>query len=631
MKIPLIGGSSERRSLTADAQRTINMYIESGGSKSPKGLYGKPGIRAILTLGAKAAAMASENGRLFVFAGTSVVELNASLATVQTLTGASAGYFINLPDAIILNGSTPHNLQALIVAGGNCYWWQDGAGVTLTSIDLDPLTGMAYTDGTTVQLAEGIDTTVAAPIAAGSTAVTPASMVGIGVGSYLWIDEDDPAIAELVAVTATTGTTFTATFLNYHPGPSTVRAGDLFDPASMPGHSITINGASYTVDYVLNGYTLVLTTSAGSQARVPWSAVNLPLIASSATFVGGYAVITRPSTRQFNISKLNDFSAWLPLDYALKEGHSDALVRAIGHRGELWLFGNRSIEVWDQTGNPDFPFQRNDSGSIRRGLGGQASLVPLGDSALGFVGDDGCAYVTRGFSLQRVSTPAQENDWRGEFDAITSFSYTMGGHIFWRLNLSTKTWVYDLTENEWTEYGLLNTISGNTFYRDVPELHEYIQEWSGARTLDDEGGTQGIHIVSGNNDHKLYEMSTDFHDDDGTAIRYVRRAGHMCSEKFKLAWHRLVVEVETGQVKAGDPVPNMELRISPDGGKSWRQASGGGDLVVTQSMGANGATMQRLVFRQLGSERDFVGEIACTSKSKMFIADAYGEVSQGNA
>jgi hypothetical protein len=53
--------------------------------------------------------------------------------------------------------------------------------------------------------------------------------------------------------------------------------------------------------------------------------------------------------------------------------------------------------------------------------------------------------------------------------------------------------------------------------------------------------------------------------------------------------------------------------------------------VVTQGLGVHGDTLKRLVYRQLGSGRDLVPEIACTSKSKMVVLDAYGEITQGNA
>ena len=61
-------------------------------------------------------------------------------------------------------------------------------------------------------------TTIALAITANTApqAVTPASMAGIVVGSVLAIDTATPAVREVVIVTATTGSTFSAVFVNSH-------------------------------------------------------------------------------------------------------------------------------------------------------------------------------------------------------------------------------------------------------------------------------------------------------------------------------------------------------------------------------------------------------------------------------
>lgn len=66
-----------------------------------------------------------------------------------------------------------------------------------------------------------VNTTVAANSAAGSVAVTPASMVGIVAGMSLVIDQG--AQQETVVVASITATTFTAPFVNAHTGPFTVQ------------------------------------------------------------------------------------------------------------------------------------------------------------------------------------------------------------------------------------------------------------------------------------------------------------------------------------------------------------------------------------------------------------------------
>ena len=70
-------------------------------------------------------------------------------------------------------------------------------------------------------IAYPVNTTVAANSAAGSVAVTPASMVGIVAGMSLVIDQG--TLQETVVVASITATTFTAPFTLAHTGPFTVQ------------------------------------------------------------------------------------------------------------------------------------------------------------------------------------------------------------------------------------------------------------------------------------------------------------------------------------------------------------------------------------------------------------------------
>jgi hypothetical protein len=66
-------------------------------------------------------------------------------------------------------------------------------------------------------------TSISAPTAAGVQTVTPASMFGIYTGTLLQLDRlSVPSVAETIAVTSVTSTTFTATFANAHGSNCTV-------------------------------------------------------------------------------------------------------------------------------------------------------------------------------------------------------------------------------------------------------------------------------------------------------------------------------------------------------------------------------------------------------------------------
>lgn len=87
MKIGLVGGSYEERSLPFDAQRTINLFPvldETGQGKEISALYGTPGLTTFTTCGAGMirGEFCAANGRAFVVSGTDLYEItSAGVAT----------------------------------------------------------------------------------------------------------------------------------------------------------------------------------------------------------------------------------------------------------------------------------------------------------------------------------------------------------------------------------------------------------------------------------------------------------------------------------------------------------------------------------------------------------------------
>jgi hypothetical protein len=86
-------------------------------------------------------------------------------------------------------------------------------------VSLPPATATGGTATSTLDIF--VNTTVAAAIAVGTQTVTPASMTDIVIGTLLTVNNGLPD-QETVPVTAVTGTTFTATFVNPHAGGATL-------------------------------------------------------------------------------------------------------------------------------------------------------------------------------------------------------------------------------------------------------------------------------------------------------------------------------------------------------------------------------------------------------------------------
>ena len=78
---------------------------------------------------------------------------------------------------------------------------------------------------------------------------------------------------------------------------------------------------------------------------------------TSNTFMDGYFIWTQKDSDRFWISALYDGTAIDPADFSTAEGGPDKLKAVLADRRELYLFGENSLEVWYNAGDPDNTFQ----------------------------------------------------------------------------------------------------------------------------------------------------------------------------------------------------------------------------------------------------------------------------------
>lgn len=120
MRLPgFIGGSYTSQSILADSQRAVNVYpeaVESGLGKNKIVLYGRPGLKKVLTLAqAPIRGIFAQDGRVFVVAGTLFVEVNVDFSyTVRGVVAGGGGLV-----SMCTNGSGGH--QLLVVSAGLGY------------------------------------------------------------------------------------------------------------------------------------------------------------------------------------------------------------------------------------------------------------------------------------------------------------------------------------------------------------------------------------------------------------------------------------------------------------------------------------------------------------------------------
>lgn len=371
--------------------------------------------------------------------------------------------------------------------------------------------------------------------------------------------------------------------------------------------SIQDNGVDLIVVDGVGGYLYRLATGAVSTITDPF----FPNGATSVAFLNSRFIVNKPGTREFYVSAVLDGATWsysgLPI-YGTKENSSDLLVDVSVLNGVLILWGQFSIEFWQDVGTTPLPFQRINGATQTWGLAAPASNVRAGNTEM-FLGysPDGGIQVLRLNAYTPV--PVSDSDINylisnfPDFAEATALVYTAYGHSIYQLTfpVSNRTLAYDLTTGVWHDaqtgtapmgrhYGKL----GITF--------------------------NGLNYITDYENSNIYQLDEDLYTDNGATIpreictRHVRAGGN---EVF-LA--QLMLDFETG---TGNN-PTVYISVSRDGGRTFGPEK-------QRPLGAVGQYLTRVVYNRLGRARDFVFKIRMTDAAKFVIASgsAVVEVADG--
>lgn len=518
-----IGGSYSSLTKNLAADTCVNLYYESaetGTGKNRAALLGAPGLQAFTTLPTSPVrgVLVGED-LFFVVAGDIYYQVFID-GTFQARgnVGDDSGHS---PVLMFENGT-----QVMIISAGKVYIDGGGPGGGSVPVDWADKTGTCNTAGTAVTWVSG---DVFPADCAGSEIV----INGVTYGILSWTDSHH------ITLTGTAGTQTGVVFsgpggsvpANFQNGSGTVDtsgtavtwvSGDTFD-ASNVGNTFTIAGVNYTVAFVTDATHLVLTSSAGSQSGAAYSS-TYGVTASSGAYIDGYYIVSKPGTRQFNISAINDGKSWNPLDFGVKEAYPDGIQTVLTDHEQLWLFGDKTTEVWQDTGAAAFPFQRIPNAFIQMGICAPATATRVAGTVAWLGGDArgrAVAYAANGFTPVRISTHAVETAWAagGAVGDAVAFAYNDQGHDFWVISFpsANTTWVYDFTEKVWHQRG----------WWDGTQLNRVRGAWHGF--------VFDRHIVGDWESGKLYYLDTSIYDDDGAPIYHERAAPHVSGPVLSLA------------------------------------------------------------------------------------------------
>jgi hypothetical protein len=330
---------------------------------------------------------------------------------------------------------------------------------------------------------------------------------------------------------------------------------------------------------------------------------NLPS-AASVTFLDGYFVVNRSfASGIFQISAPFDGLNWAALDFASAESSPDSLLRVAVVFGQLFLFGDISIEPWNNTGAATFPFQRvNSSSQISVGVAAPSTILELDNTAF-WVGKDkngtGVVYRADGYSPKRISTEAVELRLQAapSISTLKAMAYQEAGHTFYIITgggMETAQ-VYDVSTNLWTEWSYFNS-SGNY---ELPLTNDLFYAFGKTLALDRTSG-------------KVYEQSSKHYSDNGEEIACDRIFTHIFDNGNPFLIKNLILNFETGVGNTTVENPKAMLYLSKDGGRTFY-------TYYEAFMGKAGEFLSRVVFWRLGRHRQCTFRVRVTDSVKRVI------------
>lgn len=641
-KLALTGGAYKARSVIANAQRCVNLYPEINPKDSPFPTthYPTPGLVTWATApltGPVRGLYAATTGVLYAVCGGSLFKVSSAgaftfIGQLATDTGPvsmvdngnvlcivdnseNGGYVVDLTtDAYTpINSSSFYGSTRVDYVDTYFVFNRPNTNqfyITLSNLNFSIATngpiqsgaitaaGSGYADGTlsNISLTGGAGSGAVATVTISGGSVTTANITDPGnnyaIGDVLTaaLIQSGPILEGTVAngglyyddglyfdvpLTGGSGTGANATI--------TVSAGSVFSVNIIAGHG----GTNYKVGDLLSAS---LPTAPSSS--IP--AFGFSFRVDSVTGVGGgfQYTVTAASTSVDS------------LDIAAKTGFPDRLMSAAVMHREIWLIGERTTEVWYNTGAADFTFGIMQGVFIEHGCVAPYSIAKQDLSLFWLARDQqGQSIVVQGagYKVTKISTFAIDSEIQtySRVDDAIGYCYQQDGHVFYVLTFPTanKTWVYDVATDLWHQRSSIDA-NGN-LNRHRSNCHAFCY---------------GKNIVGDYENGKLYELSLNAYTDDGVTIPRIRSFPHLENEGDRVIYTSFTADMEVGTLSSESP--KVVLKWSDTRGVTF----GNG---VMQGLGDGGQYLTSVQWNRLGLGRDRIFELSWSAPMKTALNGAY--------
>ena len=289
------------------------------------------------------------------------------------------------------------------------------------------------------------------------------------------------------------------------------------------------------------------------------------------------------------------------LDYTTLESNTDRSKAITTLGNEVVVFGSRSIEFYYNSGNVDFPFERNSGVSQSIGVSDKGNIAKINDEIY-FTGTaksgNNVIYRLSGYKSHRESTHAIERLMKDLVSLNRSKTYQVNGNYFYSLSFASggeySELLYNISSNKWS--GIFYQF-GVSVFDIVPHLSDLLYIGLSDNTLE---------LSKLSEDVYTYIQKTGTTTYNNVPLRKILILPHITSENKNIQINYFEMDIQKGVGNVDDPDPEITLTISRDGGMTYGNP-------ITLKMGTDGSYKQRVRADMLGCSRDTVFKIESNS------------------
>lgn len=337
------------------------------------------------------------------------------------------------------------------------------------------------------------------------------------------------------------------------------------------------------------------------------SSGNFPSNCTHIAYMDGYFLANDSTTDQWAISSNEDPTTWGATDVANAEKRQDNITCIATSQSQVYLIGPITCEVHANTGNADFPFQRYPNGVLDYGIRSPYSAARCKLGVVYYSATEegaGQIVLVNGIQAQVISQDSLQWELKDLSDGTDAyaFCYMQAGKTFYQITFpqADKTFCIDVENGNWFRKKSLNT---------------------GRHRVSGHGYINGQNMCGDYSNNNVYKLDLEYFKDGNDLINRERKTQVIHSNRNKLRITRIEIETEAGTHSDPTADPQLLLRYSKDGGKSWSNW-------ISRSMGTRGSYKTRTIFRLGIVGRDIVFHFMCSADMEVNIVGGYAQVEE---